>query len=32
MGDAKRALIVLNCGLSDPSGMVRAMQYQPLFQ
>jgi len=29
---AKRALIILNCGLQIPSAMVRAMQYQPLFE
>lgn len=27
----KRALIVLNCGLSVPSATVRALQYQPHF-
>lgn len=29
---AKRALIILNCGLQIPSAMVRAMQYRPLFE
>ena len=28
----KRALIVLDCGLRWPTGMVRAMQFEPMFQ
>lgn len=32
MGDPRRALIILNCGLQVPSSMVRAAQYRPLFE
>src|SRR5262249_55490427 len=28
----RRVLIVLNCGLSAPSDMVRAIQYEPYFR
>lgn len=30
--DRKRVLIVLDCGLSVPSAMVRALQFRPLFE
>lgn len=32
MGNPRRALIILNCGLQIPSAMVRAIQYRPLFE
>ena len=32
MHEARKALIVLDCGLSLPSAMVRALQYRPYFE